>query len=342
MALEPERTDLSRMCLRQLPRATRSSRERQLQSLVAEFCQLSFDLVDPSEQAALTRRMLAFLLYLDIRLPYWESSEARDSGEPSSEGSDGSVRPRRLEEKAYQLLGISDDDMWAIERLSDRAGKHLEANRYRAAYGELCVARLRLTAAQRRARATSQGQPLDDQKHPQNLEHIVQAHSYRVCCKDQAVAPGPEVSCGGDFADASTADELSDRDTEAEQHHVFIFEERAGKLESNDTRLVKRKALPFGDFAFILLPKRLSQKKSCSGFRAARGLCNVQVKKCEGAAADVELRVLLHEGARPIIVRHDFSQSSTCEIDEFVDLRRLVDVDKDTFSLHFSLISGAS
>lgn len=231
--------------------------------------------------------------------------------------------------------------MWAIERLSDRAGKHLEANRYRAAYGELCAARLRLTAAQGRACSMSEGQALEDQEDPQHLEHIVRAQLHRVCSKDEACTPGPEVGCG-DFADASTADELSDRDTEAEQHHVFIFEERASKLESNDTRLVKRKELACGDFAFILLPKRLSQKKSCSGFRAARGLCNVQVKKCEGSAAEVELRVLLHEGARPIIVRHDFSQSPTCEIDEFVDLRKSVDVHKETFSVHFSLISGAS
>lgn len=179
----------------------------------------------------------------------------------------------------------------------------------------------------------------EDPRHPDSSVQAVGSRD-QLCASEQKLSSAADQVA--DFAESSTADEFSTEFSDFEQPNEFVFEERASKLVSNDTRLVKRKEMPLGDFAFMLVPKRTCQKKKGSGVRLARGLCHIQVKKCEGAAAAAEVRIHLREGERPIILRHDFSQSPICEVPEVVDLQKLVDAEKGTFAVRFLLISLSS
>jgi len=119
---EPEREAPRRPCFR---KPSKEVRTRQLQEEARQFCDLSFDEVDPFQQQGLTCRMLAFLKSMS-RVLSWE---------------DGGCRG---ESPAYEILGLSEVDVHMFKVLCARAEELIENHRFRQAYEQLCRVRPRL------------------------------------------------------------------------------------------------------------------------------------------------------------------------------------------------------
>lgn len=119
-SLEPSATPVRSASLRPIfSKPTREGRIRQLQTQVNEFCTLSFDDVEATEQSGVTCRMLAIMSMLNADVSYWCSEE-------------------RLEEASFRLLNLSDIDMRAIRCGVSTAATMVDAHQWRDAYNLLC------------------------------------------------------------------------------------------------------------------------------------------------------------------------------------------------------------
>ncbi|CAK0796049.1 unnamed protein product [Prorocentrum cordatum] len=105
-----------------LPKPGRGARVVQMRSKVAEFCSLSFDEVDTTEQMGLTCRMLATLKSFAEDVVYWEGTS-------------------KVDEPAFSLLGLDEVAQFALLRTAERAAALVEERCWREAYRELCTAR---------------------------------------------------------------------------------------------------------------------------------------------------------------------------------------------------------
>jgi hypothetical protein len=90
--------------------------------MVTEFCSLSFDEVDTTEQMGLTCRMLATLKSFAEDVIYWEGAS-------------------KVDEPAFSLLGLDEVAQFALLRTAERAEALVEERCWREAYKELCTAR---------------------------------------------------------------------------------------------------------------------------------------------------------------------------------------------------------
>lgn len=107
----------------QFVRPTRESRSHQLRVKLNECFELDFDAVDPSQQDGLTHRMLVTLKSLGETVNFWQ---------PDGE---------QLNEEAFKLVGLEEEDMYSLGRVIRKADKLLESRRFREAYENLCKAR---------------------------------------------------------------------------------------------------------------------------------------------------------------------------------------------------------
>eukprot|EP00746_Dinoflagellata_sp_MGD_P160427 gnl/MRDRNA2_/MRDRNA2_87171_c0_seq1.p1 gnl/MRDRNA2_/MRDRNA2_87171_c0~~gnl/MRDRNA2_/MRDRNA2_87171_c0_seq1.p1 ORF type:complete len:730 (+),score=175.58 gnl/MRDRNA2_/MRDRNA2_87171_c0_seq1:89-2278(+) len=107
----------------QFAKPTREARIRQFQAKVDELFQLNFDEVDPSQQDGLTHRMLVGLKSLAEKVNFWQA--------------DGT----QVSEEGFKLLGLEEDDMYALGRVIRKAEKFLDERRFREAYDKLSAAR---------------------------------------------------------------------------------------------------------------------------------------------------------------------------------------------------------
>lgn len=108
---------------------TRYARACQLQARVREYCELSFDEVDVCQQSSLTCRMLTFAKSLRCALSHWD---------------EGGVRGAT---PAFQLIGLSEADMQAVDQIVESADDLVAGNQIRKAYDQLSRARSRLGLA---------------------------------------------------------------------------------------------------------------------------------------------------------------------------------------------------
>jgi len=135
-----------------LSRPGREARVRQAQADVDEICSLEFDAVDASSQMGLTGRMLVALKSLAQQVVFWEAE-----GE-------------KREEEKFRLLGLQEDDMYAIGKRIRKADKKIEERNYREAFDQMCHARRWLQdpewAEQERARRAEKAErePKEKQK----------------------------------------------------------------------------------------------------------------------------------------------------------------------------------
>merc|ERR1712196_484096 len=106
----------------QFARPTREARTRQFQAKLGELFGLNFDEVDPSQQDGLTHRMLVGLKSLAEMVSFWQP--------------DGT----QVSEEGFKLVGLLEEDMYALGRAIHKAGKLLEERRFREAYDKLCTA----------------------------------------------------------------------------------------------------------------------------------------------------------------------------------------------------------
>jgi len=93
-----------------------------VRATIDEFCTLSFDGVDATQQMALTCRMLVALKLMRQMLSYWDEEGRQDVA-------------------AFKLLGLMEADMCAVDRVARKAGALVDQKRYREAYAELCYLR---------------------------------------------------------------------------------------------------------------------------------------------------------------------------------------------------------
>merc|ERR1712019_128694 len=121
MGAEPEESPSSQIEIvaapavsshRKFARANREQRIKQIVKLVDEFLTLNIDDVAAEEQSGLVLRMLATLKSLASIDVYW-----------NAEG-------ERHEEERYALLGLQEDDMYAIGRHVNKADKHCETRKF--------------------------------------------------------------------------------------------------------------------------------------------------------------------------------------------------------------------
>ena len=103
-------------------RPGREARVRQARADVNEICTLEFDQVDASCQMGLTGRMLVALKSLAQVVVFWEAEEKRG-------------------EEKFRLLGLQEEDMYAIGKRIRRADKKIEERNYREAFDQMCEAR---------------------------------------------------------------------------------------------------------------------------------------------------------------------------------------------------------
>lgn len=308
--------DDSQQRRRSLPRTTRDARVRQLLKSIAEFCSLSFDHVDPSKQAALTQRMLAFLRSLDVGLTYWDDNAL-------------------WEENGFNLLGLNWEAIQAIEDATATAWQHIESRNYRAAYESLCEVRPQLSATPGhipdqvvapQPEVRTDGPSDDEPEDPPHFADIVLADFLQL-----------RLSCPGE----RPAIDLSDAPAEDIGYSYgapfFQMQERTALLQSRDTRLTRRQTLHCGEFVVSLFPRRVSQKQGCSGFKATGGLCHVQIKMLSGTLGKVNLSIYVGHGdlRRSVKLEHDFSEDSLCMLPELIDLRRASDRQTGMFTLTF-------
>jgi len=90
---------------------------------IDECFELDFDKVDPSQQDGLTHRMLVILKSLGETVSFWQAD-----GEQTSE-------------EAFRLVGLEEEDMYALGRVIRKADKLLDERRFREAYDKLSEAR---------------------------------------------------------------------------------------------------------------------------------------------------------------------------------------------------------
>jgi len=107
----------------QFARVTREQRLQQIHRTLNEFLGLSFDEVEPEQQAGVVHRMLATLKSLESADVFWTNGE-------------------RGEVERYILLGLQEDDMYAIGSIVKRAEKYSEQRGYRKAFEVLEKAKL--------------------------------------------------------------------------------------------------------------------------------------------------------------------------------------------------------
>merc|ERR1712048_1319716 len=96
----------------QFARANREQRIQQVSKAVDELLALSFDDVAAEEQESLACRMLATLKSLAATDIYWTAAGDRQ------------------EEERYSLLGLEEDDMFAIGQHVRKADKHCERRKF--------------------------------------------------------------------------------------------------------------------------------------------------------------------------------------------------------------------
>lgn len=106
----------------QFSRPTREARVRQFQAKMDEIFELNFDEVDPSQQDGLTHRILVGLKSLGEMVSFWPA----DGTQTSEEG--------------FKLLGLKEEDMYALGRIIRKADKLLDERRFREAYDKLSTA----------------------------------------------------------------------------------------------------------------------------------------------------------------------------------------------------------
>lgn len=103
-------------------RPGRDARMRQASEDVKEICGFEFDDVDAASQMGLTGRMLVMLKSLAQSVIFWEGEE-------------------KQEEEKFLLLGLKEEDMYAIGKYIRRAGKLIDERKFRDAFDQMCKAR---------------------------------------------------------------------------------------------------------------------------------------------------------------------------------------------------------
>lgn len=156
-------------------------------------------------------------------------------------------------------------------------------------------------------------------------------------CNARDVGSVAVEDCVCDASPKVVEEGLEAETADSADHCQYAFVESMAKLKNADTRITKKTVLPSGEFTFTFYPKRASQKKGGSSFKASKGHCTAQIKFISGLAREVLITVALGGNPPKVQVRHDFSKDSACVIPDVLDLRKAVDESARNFFVVFGI-----